>query len=125
MAFSDREPSEMRSAYQHALIITLRDILAERQGHLNDIGCYAQDPDYTDVDRAVLEQSGITILDDPQGFLEVDDSTVVLSFGPNVPVRQVIADIARPAMMIWDRSKFLEDGLTMSLNRYDPLLLQL
>jgi len=78
------------------------------------IGCYAQDPDYTDIDREVLEQSGITILDDPQGFLEVDDSTAVLSFGANIPLRQVIADIARPAMMVWDRNEFSDEVLTKS-----------
>ncbi|KIX03742.1 uncharacterized protein Z518_07295 [Rhinocladiella mackenziei CBS 650.93] len=117
MAFSDQAPWAIRSAYQHALVITLRDILSELQGH--PIGCYAQDPGYTDIDRDVLENSAITILDDPQGFLEVDDSTVVLSFGADIPVRQIIADIARPAMMIWDRSEFFEDELTKSFGT-DP-----
>lgn len=108
-------PWKTWSAYQHALIITLRDILNERQGSANSIQCYAQDPCYTEVDKETLKQSGITVLDDPEGFLEVDDSTVVLSFSPNIPVRQIIADIAQPAMMVWDKIKFYEDELTKSI----------
>lgn len=115
MAFYDELPWVTRSAYQHALILTLRDILSERQDQGTEIACYAQDPFYTDIDKDVIEQSGITVLNDPQGFLEVDDSTVVLSFAADIPVRQIIADIAQPAMMIWDRIEFFEDELTKSL----------
>jgi hypothetical protein len=114
MAHYDKHPWISRSAYQHALIITLRNILGESQGSINNIECYAQDPSYTDVDREVLKRSGITVLNDPQGFLEVENSTMVLSFSPNIPVRQVIADIAQPAMMVWDRIRFFEDELTKS-----------
>lgn len=35
MAFKDREPWAVRSAYQHALIPTVREILMEQEGHLN------------------------------------------------------------------------------------------
>src|SRR5277367_5755353 len=42
MTSSNQEPWAIRSTYQHALIITLRDILTG-QGNLNDIGCFAQD----------------------------------------------------------------------------------
>jgi hypothetical protein len=92
-----------RSASQHALILTLRDVLSEKKGNLGGIACYAQDPGYSDTDKSILEKYGIKILSDPEGFLEVDDATVVLSFSPNVPVRQVVADLARPAVMIWNR----------------------
>jgi hypothetical protein len=114
MAYYDKGAWISRSAYQHALIITLRNILGELQGSVNNIECYAQEPSYTDVDREVLKRSGITVLDDPQGFLEVDDSTVVLSFAPNIPVRQIIADIAQPAMMVWNKIMFFEDEITKS-----------
>ena len=102
----------VRSAVQHALILTLRDILSETNGGPSEeIICYAQDPIYSNLDKSILEQSGIKILDDPEGFLEVDESTVVLSFCPNVCVRQVVTDIARPAMMIWDRIRWNEDEM--------------
>jgi hypothetical protein len=93
----------IRSATQHALIFTLRDILSKGSGEVPDeIKCYAQDPAYTAIDKSLLEKAGVKVLNDPEAFLEVDELTVVLSFCPNVCVRQVVADIARPAMMIWD-----------------------
>ena len=108
------ERSRGRSCYQHGLIKTLREILIQaRHDDVNltkeqreeQIQCFIQDPAYTDIDRKVLQNDyGIaTILENPEGFLEVDDSTLVLSFSPNVPVRQVVVDIAKPAVMIWDR----------------------
>lgn len=94
------------SIMQHALMLTVKDILQKKSPTADkEIKCYAQDPAYTEVDRAVLEEAGIQVLEDPHGFLEVDDSSVVISFGSNVPVRQIVADIARPAIMIWDKVK--------------------
>ena len=116
MALTDQELWSIRSTYQYILITTLRDNLGKLQQQTrHSIQCYAQDPAYTDTNRNILQNSGITILDNPQGFLEVTDSTVVLSFDPEVPMRQIIADIARPVMMIWDRSQYTEDELTKSL----------
>lgn len=40
------------------------------------------------------------MVDDPQIFLEIDEETAVMAFDPIIPVRQITADIARPAMMI-------------------------
>jgi hypothetical protein len=91
------------SKLQHALIIFIRDFLSARDGAQAEILCYAQDPAYSEIDQNILAGSNITIIDDPRGFLEVDETTVVISFSPDVPVRQIIADIARPALMIWDR----------------------
>lgn len=90
-----------RSATQHALILTLRDLLQASQPGVQ-IRCLAQDPVYTEVDRAVLAEVGVTVVDDPQGFLGVDDQSVVLSFSPNVCVRQIITDLARPVVLAWD-----------------------
>jgi len=98
-----------RSTTQHVLILAVRDFLAKRQ-HPRDpssIQCYAQDPVYTTADRQVLEDEGITVLDYPRGFLEIDEGkTVVLSHAPNVPARQIAAGIARPAMVIWDKVQY-------------------
>jgi hypothetical protein len=98
-----------RSLFQHALLLTVRCVLAENEksesNGENGILCYAQDPAYTDTDIKVLAQHGIAVLRDPEAFLEVDDCSVVLSFAPNAPVRQIVADLARPAIMIWDNIK--------------------
>lgn len=94
--------------FQHVLMLALKRILEARQQqqarldtpHL--IPCFAQDPVYTDVDKTILAEHGVAILDDPRGFLEVDDQSAVLSFAPNICVRQIVADIARPALLIWN-----------------------
>jgi hypothetical protein len=95
---------------QHALILTIRDVLQEKNPTADgEIKCYAQDPLYTDVDKAILKGAGVQVLNDPFGFLEVDDSSVVISFAPGIPVRQIIADIARPAIMIWNSVVFVDE----------------
>lgn len=100
---SDHEVDE-QSITQHALILTIRNVLQRKNpAAYGGIVCYAQDPVYSDEDRAVLEGAGIHILEDPHGFLEVDDSSVVISFAPDVPVRQIVADVSRPAIMIWNK----------------------
>ena len=64
---------------------------------------YAQDPAYTAADKAVLRDVGVEVLEDPRGFLEVNRATVVLSIGPDFPLKQVLAaDIARPAVIVWE-----------------------
>lgn len=105
-SMSGREVLHEHSITQHALILTIINVL-QRKGFTvdGDIRCYTQDPVYTDVDRAVLESHGIHVLEDPHGFLEVDDSSVVISFSPNVPVRQIVTDVARPAIMLWNKVK--------------------
>lgn len=94
-------------AAQHVLILAMREIVERAGGEDGEkaleVKCYAQDPMYTPVDEQVLGEVGITVLDDPRGFLEVDDNSVVISISPNIPVKQIVADIARPAVIIWYR----------------------
>jgi hypothetical protein len=100
--FSDM-PRENRSLFQHALLVTLRDFLLESSNKEDDgVKCYAQDPAYTERDIAVLQSCSVTVLPDPEGFLEVDEETAVISISPNVPVKQVVSELARPALIIWD-----------------------
>ena len=102
----------VREATQHALILTLRDVLSKtNDASSREITCYAQDPFYSSLDKDILEKYNIRILDDPAGFLEVDESTVVLSFCADVCVRQVVCDISRPAMMIWSNIKWDVDEM--------------
>ena len=102
----------LRAAYQHSLMLTLRDVFSEKKARpgtercpdsRDSIVCYAQDPAYTKVDRSVLAECEISVLGNPKGFLEVDDSTVVLSCAPSVPVKQIIFDLAQPSVIIVDR----------------------
>ncbi|KAK3311801.1 hypothetical protein B0H66DRAFT_621396 [Apodospora peruviana] len=100
---------------QHALMLTLRESLEARAAAAAAkeakgtaaaaIKCYAQDPAYEyedeDEDEKVLRGVGITVLEEDDGFKEVDSKTVVFSQFPSFHVRQAILDRARPAMMIW------------------------
>ncbi|KAK4233468.1 hypothetical protein C8A03DRAFT_19467 [Achaetomium macrosporum] len=106
VAFACHRPSIVdgaeRVAAEHALVLSIRDFFA-RQDPTTTVRCYAQDPVYQDVDREVLEELGMTVLDNPRGFLEVDESAAVFSLAPDVAVRQIVADIAKPALMIWSK----------------------
>ncbi|ROW09149.1 hypothetical protein VPNG_05775 [Cytospora leucostoma] len=105
-------PVRDTSVRQHAMLLTIRSILQSRLSQPSlQIECYGQDPVYTEVDREVLGKAGITVLPDPRGFLEVDDSSVVLSFSPDAPVRQIVVDLARPAVLVWDKVMSEEETL--------------
>jgi hypothetical protein len=62
-----------------------------------------QDPWYTTIDKEILRKAGLEVIDDPCGWLEVDEQSVVLSIAPNVSTKEIIADLARPAIVIWCR----------------------
>ena len=90
-------------AFQHALLLTLRDILSLYNPEQNEVVSYTQDPAYSEVDKLLLKSYGVTVVDDPEGFLQVDDSSAVISCGPNAPIRQIVSDLAQPTLMIWDK----------------------
>ncbi|KAF2789383.1 hypothetical protein K505DRAFT_253454, partial [Melanomma pulvis-pyrius CBS 109.77] len=115
----------------HALLLTLREILWEKEkraniglsGQLSEGLIYAQDPGYTPVDQVVLGEHGITVIGDPEGFLEVDDGTAVVSCAPAVLVKQIVTDLAQPSIMIVDRVS-REDSKTLWLDPDSPRVRQ-
>lgn len=90
-----------RSLTQHALLLALRQLLATLGPQQRPMPCFVQDPSYTDVDRQVLADHGIVVLEDPDGFLEVDETALIVSVAATVPIKQIVTDIARPVAMIW------------------------
>lgn len=82
---------------QHALLLSLREIFESPK----EVLCYSQDALYTSMDQAVLANAGIRAVDNPYGLLEVDNETVLYSPAARIPVKQIIAEIARPAVIIW------------------------
>lgn len=90
-----------RSAVQHALLVLLKRALQESNLGTEEVTCYAQDPVYSPTDQAVMKESGIKVVDDPEGFLQMDDSSLVFCCSPNICVKQIMADMARPAIVIW------------------------
>ncbi|CRG92421.1 Pc21g08290 [Talaromyces islandicus] len=85
MSFTDISlDSAQRPASQHALLLTMQIMLQERnKTNANRVLCYVQDPVYTAIDKSVLENLDIEVVDGPEGFL------------------QVIADLARSVILVW------------------------
>ncbi|KAI1419541.1 hypothetical protein F5Y12DRAFT_788968 [Xylaria sp. FL1777] len=90
-----------RSVIQHALISTIYSTLLQRGVLSASSKRYAQDPIYTQLEKDVLCSAGFTVLEDPQAFLMLDDSSILVSINPDIPVKQIVADICRPGIIIW------------------------
>ncbi|KND90679.1 hypothetical protein TOPH_04815 [Tolypocladium ophioglossoides CBS 100239] len=93
------EEGRGRTCMQHALVLSLARLLEDRTGV--KVECHVQDPGYTSRCKQALAAKGIKVAEPETGFLLVDEATLVFSVSPNVPVRQIIADLTRPAAMIW------------------------
>ncbi|KAF3070391.1 hypothetical protein GL218_00312 [Daldinia childiae] len=68
----------------------------------NRVRILTQDPDYVDETKKVLRKVGFEVVGQfgAGGFAELDDETVVFTGIANAPIKQIIADIARPALII-------------------------
>ncbi|RAH45831.1 uncharacterized protein BO95DRAFT_431805 [Aspergillus brunneoviolaceus CBS 621.78] len=96
-----------RARYQHAFLIALKEYLDARNFETTgqEVRVYVQNETYLERDIEVIRQFGVQVLQDPEGFLVIDEETVVFACRPECPVRQIVADLAMPAMMIWDRER--------------------
>ncbi|KAI1453900.1 hypothetical protein F4805DRAFT_352954 [Annulohypoxylon moriforme] len=91
-----------RSIIQHALVSSLHSTL-RRRGILTAASKrYVQEPGYTQKDRDVLSSEGFTILNDPQAFITLDESSILVSICPDPPVEDIVVDICRPGIILWD-----------------------
>ncbi|KAG7291197.1 hypothetical protein NEMBOFW57_001209 [Staphylotrichum longicolle] len=104
-----KDDSVVSSMAQHSLALMIRDFLVDLYGeHSRTIQCYPENPFYAPIDNLVLSEAGFTIIDDLRAFLEVDETSVVIAMDPDIPVRQIVADTARPAMMVWNKVRVSE-----------------
>ncbi|KAI1270038.1 hypothetical protein F5Y18DRAFT_366903 [Xylariaceae sp. FL1019] len=92
-----------RCVHQHALLSALHEIFTECSNSVPVIETYVQDPAYSQRDMEVLHSAGFTIMDDPQALLELDESSLLLCIAPNLPVKEIVADICRPGIIIWNK----------------------
>ncbi|KAH7122379.1 hypothetical protein B0J11DRAFT_337131 [Dendryphion nanum] len=102
--------------FQHLAACTIRDVIQSHRGHNKSnqnhprsekIPVFAQDPIYCAHCIATLKtRLDIDVVDDPAGFLLVDEHTFVLTIAANVAVRQIVVDVAweegGPAAMLCD-----------------------
>ena len=100
-----QESWPQRSAFQHALLLSLRHALRPCQPDKDTEVCFAQDPAYTELDKSLLSGCDITVANDPEGFLQLDHSSAVVSCSPDIPVKEVVSELAFPALLIWDTTK--------------------
>lgn len=112
----------LHSLHQHACLLSIREVLAETSPGLTpDFTCLVQDPAYTDADKEALRAAQVETVDSPEGFLAVDDASVVMAIGPDVPVKQVVLEIARPAIIIWSTPhEHVEDTQSGNVPWADP-----
>ncbi|KAI1776120.1 hypothetical protein F4818DRAFT_413106 [Hypoxylon cercidicola] len=88
---------------QHVLVSVIHSSLLQHGILSVTSERYVQDPAYTQMDRDVLSSEGFTVLNDPQAFLVLDESSILVSINPDIPVKQIVADICRPGIIIWDK----------------------
>ncbi|OJJ34524.1 hypothetical protein ASPWEDRAFT_112566 [Aspergillus wentii DTO 134E9] len=105
--------SSIRSHTQHAAVETMVQVFGA------GVKCYAQEPVYDDIDKKFLTSIGITPLDDPKGFLEVESKTLVFSVNPNIPVKQIVADGEWPAGMVWNTVEADEEATEWKKEHFD------
>ncbi|KAF4943685.1 hypothetical protein FSARC_14852 [Fusarium sarcochroum] len=84
------------SMVQHLFALTMTEVLRNMSGE--EVKLLAQDPDYTKDTIEILETNGFSVVGQfgAGGFAEIDDDSVVLSAFIRAPLKQIIADIARP-----------------------------
>ena len=116
LASHTRRKTYDRYAYQHMLLLTLRDFFAAQLEipDPSDVPVYAQEITYTELDRSLLAGYGITAVMDPGGFLQIDDSSAVVSISPDAPIKSVVLDIARPALIIWNEVQPESESVSQS-----------
>jgi hypothetical protein len=88
---------------QHLAAQTMASVFGAQIGR-PPLRIMAQDPAYAPAQVEFLTEVGIEVVPGigALGFTYVDDDSIVFSCSPDVPVKQIVADIAKPAGMIWN-----------------------
>ncbi|KAI0097356.1 hypothetical protein GGR51DRAFT_553120 [Nemania sp. FL0031] len=102
------------SVLQHILLSAIHSNFIEHNVLSVSSKRYVQDPAYSQQHRDALFLAEFTVLEDPHAFLALDNSSVLLSINPDIPVKQIVADICCPGVIIW--TKKVDD----SVLRTDP-----
>lgn len=81
---------------QHSMALTMAQICHGNASLLT------QEPDYTEVAEGILSKKGFKIVGThgAGGFAEIDEDSIVISAFVAAPVKQIIADLGRPLLII-------------------------
>lgn len=87
----------------HAIALTIADVVRS-SAKTEDLRArlLTQDPHYSNETKHMLRETGFEVIGDygAGGFAELDDMSIVFSPFTKAPVKQIIADIARPAVIV-------------------------
>ncbi|KAF2255505.1 hypothetical protein BU26DRAFT_512477 [Trematosphaeria pertusa] len=104
---------------QHLGAVTIAATLNEVYGKVTDrppIRILAQDPGYTDTDRSILSELEIPmeIINDPEGFLAIDESTFIMTCRCAAPVYEIAADLTASSQCGRGPAAFIADELGLA-----------
>ncbi|CAH0053823.1 unnamed protein product [Clonostachys solani] len=120
---SKREISFAQIAFgpitQHVMAFTIAE---EIRRYNPGVRLIAQDPAYRDCAVNFLQERGFEVKGQfgAGAFVDVDDESLVISASASAPIRQIVADIAKPAMFI---GSFYDGGIVADDKRYVMFLL--
>ncbi|KAI8946757.1 hypothetical protein F4801DRAFT_583086 [Xylaria longipes] len=85
---------------QHPAAISIRSAVRQKLGH--KVRLLTHYPNYTPDTKAVLERHKFEVMgkNGVDGFVEVDENSIVFVTSSDVPVTQILAELARPAIII-------------------------
>jgi hypothetical protein len=83
---------------QHSMALTIAQLCRGNE----TLPLLAQDPEYTEVAEDILTKKGFKIVGThgAGGFAEIDEDSIIISPFAAAPVKQIIADLARPVLII-------------------------
>jgi hypothetical protein len=109
----------MRSAARHLFVAALWAFFDIRARGVGERAAFLlEDQDYMEVDLQVLRREGLGVVTHPESILAVDGRSVLVCVEASFPVRQIVEDVARPAVIIWERP---DDGTAQGVGGVDWL----
>ena len=99
------------SMFQHAIALTIAEACKSTGAAEDEVKLFAQDPAYTQESEDILTNHGFSIIGrfGAGGFADIDDETIVFSAFVAAPLKQIIVDLARPAVIICTGSDAFND----------------
>ncbi|KAL9633533.1 MAG: hypothetical protein Q9204_003357 [Flavoplaca sp. TL-2023a] len=85
---------------QVAALLTMKECINGGRSAQHPVACLAQDPLYTDRDKAFLRSTGIEPVDDPKGFTLIDVNSVVCEWSTYDYLIRKISERPWPAVFV-------------------------